>query len=58
MADISKLVAENIEVLRQRTEPKERQPDEGQRSRERAGDSTWSGASGGGGVWAGRSIHE
>jgi len=54
---------ENSEVARQ-LEPRqqlrpqaeiERQPTAYQKEREKSGDSSWSGASGGGGTWAGRS---
>jgi hypothetical protein len=65
MADFSQFtgVAENVEVARQlnpqlqlRSQPeREAVPDPFQKAQERAGHSEWSGASGGGGVWAGRS---
>jgi hypothetical protein len=65
MADFSRFtgVAENIEVARQqnpqlqtRSQPqREAAPDPYQKTQEREGRSEWSGASAGGGVWAGRS---
>jgi len=55
--------AENAEVSRQMApergarpqQEKERMPDYFQRQTERDGNSDWSGGSGGGGTWAGRS---
>jgi hypothetical protein len=62
---LQKLTPENVEVARQQgplqlrpQAEKERAPDTFQKSQERSGNSSWSGASGGGGVWAGRREHE
>lgn len=65
MVDFSKYTggAESEEVRRQQhpqsqvrpQSERERAPDTFQRAQERDGKSEWSGASGGGGTWAGRS---
>ena len=59
---LQKLTPENVEVARQNgplqlrpQAEKERAPDPFQKAQERSGNSEWSGRSGGGGVWAGRS---
>ena len=46
--------AENKEVVRQK-DPRQEAPTWFQKKQEREGSLTWSGASAGGGVWAGRS---
>lgn len=62
---LPRLTPENVEVARQQgplqlrpQAEKERQPDTFQKTQEKEGRSSWSGGSGGGGVWAGRSNHE
>ncbi|MGH9444129.1 MAG: hypothetical protein ACRD3O_00040 [Terriglobia bacterium] len=57
MAALRARAAENSEVARQMNPAPqiERSPSAYQKEREKSGDSSWSGASGGGGTWAGRS---
>lgn len=53
-----KIVAERERTVQTEVRPqpvREQQPTYFQKSREREGDSSWSGGSGGGGTWAGRS---